>query len=84
LLRMFSDWFDSPRVSQTLVFALPIGMLFLEWWLLDWVAEWLGPTRSATRPDRSATRPDRSATRPDRAATRPDPPIGVTRGSSGR
>lgn len=44
-LQVFSEWFESPRISQTFVFAVPIALLFAEWWVFDRVIDWLSPTR---------------------------------------
>ena len=54
-LRLFSEWFESPRIGQTLVFALPVALLFLEWWIFDRVGEWLSPEQ----PSKSVVRSPR-------------------------
>lgn len=46
LLRAFSEWFESPRLTQTLIFTLPIGLLFFEWWVFDRVVDWVWPEQS--------------------------------------
>jgi hypothetical protein len=47
-LRLFSEWFESPRMGQTLIFALPIALLIVEWWIFDRVVDWLSPERTTT------------------------------------
>lgn len=47
-LRLFSEWFESPRMGQTLIFALPIAFLVVEWWIFDRVVDWLSPERTKT------------------------------------
>ncbi|MFM7072717.1 MAG: hypothetical protein ACKO38_13085 [Planctomycetota bacterium] len=35
-------------MGQTLVFALPIALLIVEWWIFDRVVDWLSPERITT------------------------------------
>jgi len=54
LLRTLSEWFESPRLIQTLIFTLPIGLLFFEWWVFDRVKDWGWPEQTKP-PEQSAT-----------------------------
>jgi hypothetical protein len=47
-----------PRVAQASLFLLPVMLLFLQWWFLDRLLDWLRPARIATR---STTRRRRRA-----------------------
>ena len=40
-----------PRVAQMLMFLSPVVLLFVEWWLVDFVVETVTPRRRA-QPDR--------------------------------
>jgi len=35
-------------MGQTLIFALPIALLIVEWWIFDRVVDWLSPERTTT------------------------------------
>jgi hypothetical protein len=53
------EMFRRARIAQVILFAGPVLLVFVEWWLFDLVMDWLAPSRSTQDGNRTTSRRSR-------------------------